>query len=176
MKLTLPAVAVPPTEIATPEGALILPGTVLPERMIEIDPGEIRALISAARAAAGRCYAPYSKFPVGAALVMDDDPRATVFTGANVENSSFGGTVCAERTALFAAVAQGFRRLRLLAVSAERTRHDVLATRAPCGICRQAVREFAGPESLVVIDSGRDHTLGEIFDIDRLLPFGFHLS
>lgn len=87
-----------------------------------------------ARQAAQAAYAPYSRFSVGAALLTDD---GRIFRGCNVENASFGLTICAERNAVFAAVAQGVRRFSALAVITS-SEHPV----SPCGACRQVLHEF----------------------------------
>lgn len=103
------------------------------------------ALVAAAGEARERAYAPYSGFQVGAALLSDDGSR---FTGANVENASYGLSMCAERTAVFHAVAEGVRRLRAVAVVASNKEPTW-----PCGACRQVLYEF-GPD-LVVISEGK---------------------
>ena len=95
------------------------------------------ALIEAARKAARDAYCPYSRFPVGAALLADD---GIVFTGCNIENSSFGLSVCAERVALWRALASGARTFSALALAAGRDR-----AAPPCGACRQVLREFCPP-------------------------------
>jgi cytidine deaminase len=102
-------------------------------------------LLEAARKARGHAYAPYSNFTVGAALVTKG---GDVITGANVENASYPVGMCAERTALFAAVAQGHRTFDAIAIVGP---EGVALT--PCGACRQALSEFG---ELRVIREGRD--------------------
>ena len=94
-----------------------------------------RELFNLACAALENAYAPYSHFRVGACL-LSDDGRA--FTGCNVENASFGGTICAERTALVKGVSEGAKRFTAIAVVGEKD------NAWPCGICRQALNEFSG--------------------------------
>ena len=94
-------------------------------------------LFAAAVAARERAHAPYSRFPVGAALEATDGRR---FTGANIENASYGLTICAERVAVFAAVHAGATGVAALAVSGP----DGVTT-PPCGACRQVIAEFAAP-------------------------------
>jgi len=101
----------------------------------------IRRLEKAARSAAARAYAPYSHFPVGAAVIAGS---GRVYAGCNVENASFGLCNCAERTAIFTAVAAGESAIRAVAVYTP----TPLPT-APCGACRQVIHEF-GPEALVI--------------------------
>ena len=122
------------------------------------------ALLAAAREAAGRAYVPYSGFPVGAAVLTAD---GTVVTGCNVENASYGLTVCAERVAIFAAVAGGHRAARAVAVAAPRARGTT-----PCGACRQVLNEFVpeGGELLVVLEGEEG---AEQVALSELLPRSF---
>jgi cytidine deaminase len=100
-------------------------------------------LADAARRAAARAYCPYSRFPVGAAVLND---RGEIFTGCNVENASYGLTICAERNAVFQAVAQGPGRLVIQAVVVYTPTPQPTA---PCGACRQVINEF-GPDAEVL--------------------------
>ncbi len=113
-------------------------------------------LVAAARAARERAYAPYSDFAVGAALLSSD---GTVVTGCNVENGSYGLTICAERNAVFAAVASGRRTFTAIAVAGAPD-----SVTAPCGACRQVLAEFA-PDMRVLYtipDGVAETTLGAL--------------
>jgi cytidine deaminase len=109
--------------------------------MPKISEAAVRRLEKTARTAAARSYSPYSRFPVGAAVIAGS---GRVYSGCNVENASFGLCNCAERTAIFTAVAAGEKEIRAVAVYTP----TPLPT-APCGACRQVIHEF-GPESLVI--------------------------
>jgi len=114
-------------------------------------------LVAKAREAMERAYAPYSEFRVGAALQGED---GSIHTGCNVENASYGLTVCAERAAVASAVARGVRRFSGVAVVTDGERPA-----APCGACRQVLQEFGLPTMVVVSESGgvrREWTLGEL--------------
>ena len=99
------------------------------------------ALIAAARAASASAYCPYSKFRVGAAVLTVE---GAVFRGCNVENASYGLTICAERAAVFQAVAHGDRAIRAVAIFTPTPKPT-----APCGACRQVINEF-GPEAEII--------------------------
>jgi len=109
--------------------------------MPKVTDATLRRLEKAARAAAGKAYAPYSRFPVGAAVVGSN---GRVYSGCNVENASFGLCNCAERTAIFSAVAAGETAVVAVVVYTP----TPLPT-APCGACRQVINEF-GPDALVI--------------------------
>lgn len=102
---------------------------------------QAEALIKAAAGARAHAYAPYSNFQVGAAVLAED---GQIYAGCNVENASYGLTICAERAAIFAAAGAGQRRLTAVAIVT-----DTATPTAPCGACRQVMREF-GPDVLVV--------------------------
>lgn len=179
--LTLPARTLPDTAVETPFGRMVIPGHVIPAKTVQIDPALVHTLIQTARTAAKKAHAPYSKFKVGAALIMADDPSATVHAGANIENSSYGVCSCGERTALNYAAAMGFRRIKLLAVSCVGALNAPVRDRSPCGICRQAIKEFTAQnvvtdDALILVDSGAEGVLCDVFDIERLLPYGFNFS
>lgn len=174
--LTLPAIHLAGQGISSPSGEIRVPGWEIPEREVVISPSQVAELIGSARGAARKAYAFYSNFHVGTALVMADDPEKRVFSAANIENASYGATICAERNAIQSAVATGFRRIGLLAVSTVDSLDGPIEARSPCGLCRQVMREFSDGNTLIVIDHGRDGVLGEVIDIDRLLPWGFALG
>lgn len=109
-----------------------------------------------------RSYVPYSNFPVGAALMCAD---GSIFTGCNVENSAYGSTICAERTALVKAVSEGHHDFIRLAVAGRSAGYCW-----PCGSCRQMLYEFA-PDLEVLIARG-DHTFRKL-PLAELLPYGF---
>ena len=117
-----------------------------------------RELIERAMEMKKAAYAPYSHFQVGAAVLAES---GKVYGGANVENASYGATVCAERSAIFAAVNAGERKLEAIAV-----------TETPCGICRQVMREFCDPRvfKVIVAKTADDY---RVFTLEELLPESF---
>ena len=128
-----------------------------------ITPRQQRQLLAAARAVRPRAHAPYSKYRVGAAVL---DERGRVHTGCNVENASYGLTVCAERNAVAAAVAAGAKRIRAAAV----TTSD---GGPPCGACRQVLAEFVLPDAPVAfpLDDGP-----HVMPFSEILPFAFDMK
>lgn len=124
---------------------------------------ERERLVEAARAALKHSYAPYSRFRVAAALL---DEEGDVHTGVNVENASYGLAICAERTAVFRAVAQGRRRFRAIAIVTPTS-----APTPPCGACRQVLQEF-GKGGLVIWMAGDGPEVLE-YRLEDLLPHPF---
>ncbi|HAS84197.1 MAG TPA: cytidine deaminase [Verrucomicrobia bacterium] len=125
-------------------------------------------LIEIAIHVADHAYCPYSRFHVGAALRADD---GRVFTGVNVENASFGLTICAERSAISAAISAGARRVSVLAIAA-----DGEQATPPCGACRQVLAEFAGADLEIVLVSLSTHNITGTFTLAELLPHTFKHS
>jgi cytidine deaminase len=123
-------------------------------------------LLAEARDAARRAYCKYSAFSVGAAVIAD----GRLFTGCNIENASYGLSICAERVAIFAAVAAGCRRLEMLAVTCPDAAGLSASERMPCGACRQVIAEFATDDLPVIIDGVGEMTLSD------LLPTPFRLG
>ena len=129
------------------------------------NPVDTVALERAARAAQATAYAPYSGFKVGAALLTGS---GEIFTGANVENASYGLTVCAERTACIAAALAGHRDVRAICVVT-----DASPPASPCGMCRQTLLEFTpDPSKVRVIAVGPNGTHAE-WTVAELIPHGF---
>lgn len=120
-----------------------------------------KELFAAAMSARQNAYAPYSKFAVGAAVRTMD---GTIFTGCNIENASYGLSICAERNAIFAAVASGYNELTSLCVVAD-TKEPV----APCGACRQVMLEFSVKEIWLTNCAGESKKM----TMAELLPAGF---
>ena len=125
-------------------------------------------LINKAKEAAQNAYCPYSRYHVGAALLGES---GKIYTGCNVENASFGATCCAERSAVFNAIAQKENRFKAIAIfSFSETGEASLPL--PCGICRQVLAEFCNEDFIIIAansEESREFTLGE------LLPQGFKL-
>ena len=122
---------------------------------------DVGQLLGLARDALAKAYAPYSSFPVGAALLAED---GQIFTGCNIENASFGLTMCAERVAIYQAVASGVTRFRAVAIVASRARPC-----SPCGACRQVLAEF-GATMDVILESPEGPCS---IPLTELLPMSF---
>lgn len=123
------------------------------------------ALCARARDAQGRSYAPYSRFPVGAAVRMSG---GEIFDGANIENASYGLAICAERTAMFAAVLAGARALEAVSVCS-----DASPPSSPCGACRQVLHEFAPDPAAVTVIAINPRGERRSWTLAELLPDGF---
>jgi cytidine deaminase len=123
------------------------------------------ALLEAALRARRNAHAPFSNFQVGAAIEAED---GRIFSGCNVENATYGLTVCAERVAVFKAISEGARKFRRVAVAA-----DTPVLTPPCGACRQILWEFCGDVELVLVNlEGKT----EIFRLKDLFPRPFDAS
>jgi cytidine deaminase len=125
----------------------------------------MNSLLEAALAVRKNAHAPYSHFQVGAAIEAED---GRVFTGCNVENATYGLTVCAERVAVFKAISEGARKFKRVAVAA-----DTETLTPPCGACRQILWEFCGDVELILVNlEGKTET----FRLKDLLPRPFDAS
>ena len=126
-------------------------------------------LISEAKKARERAYAPYSKHYVGAALLTKD---GKLYHGCNIENAAYGPTNCAEGTAFFKAIYDGERDFSKIAIVGGLEGTDGNDTCAPCGICRQVMMEFCNPETFkVILANGTEAPLE--YSLKELLPLGF---
>ena len=126
--------------------------------------GEEEALIEAAQAAREQAYAPYSTYQVGSALQARS---GRIYTGCNVENASYGLTICSERVALAKAVSEGEREFELLAICAS-------GAPAPCGACRQVLYEFSPDLVLLLVDPQKEQRTR--VDLTTLFPHAFQSS
>ena len=123
---------------------------------------EYKALLEKAIEAKNHAYVPYSKFRVGAAVLTRDKK---IFTGCNIECASYGGTNCAERTALFKAISEGSKDIEAIAVVSDRNEYIY-----PCGICRQVIMEFG--RNIKIIAGKPDGSI-KVQEITELLPNSF---
>jgi len=136
-------------------------------RKPEMNDPEVGKLIEAAAAASGRAHCPYSKLSVGAALRAAD---GRVFTGCNVENASYGLTICAERNAVFRAVSEGCRDFSAIAIVA-----GADTAPYPCGACRQVLAEFCETSLPVYVATSARPQQFESSTLGELLPRTFKL-
>ena len=134
-----------------------------------------RELFRIAMEMTSRSYAPFSKFRVGAALLGKD---GVVYTGCNVENSSYGGTICAERTAFTKAVSEGCREFEKIAITARPVpaegEEEVYVEAWPCGLCRQFMKEFCDDDFIIITGAGEDSM--RTMTMKEILPEGFRLE
>ena len=124
-------------------------------------------LIKKALEARENAYSPYSRFCVGAALICSD---GELFLGANVENSSFGGTICAERSAFCAAISQGKRDFEAISIVGGFKDKQIEKLCAPCGICRQFMTEFNYDMELIIAKANGEY---KVWSLKQLLPEAF---
>lgn len=122
-----------------------------------------KKLIGEAEKARKKAYTPYSKFKVGAAILTSE---GRIFSGCNIENASFGLTICAERVAVFKAISKGFKKFEAIAIIA-----DTLRPCYPCGACRQVILEFGEDITLVMANLKGDIKINKI---KELLPEAFN--
>lgn len=122
----------------------------------------IQKMIEIAKEASEKAYSPYSNYKVGASLLTKS---GKIFTGCNIENASFGATICAERVAIFKAISEGEKEFEMIAIYVNDEKHIP----SPCGICRQVMIEFA-PNLKLILSNGYDY---EIYKLEELLPYPF---
>ncbi len=124
-------------------------------------------LLLEAKTARKNAYSPYSKISVGAALLTDD---GKVYRGANIENASYGATICAERSALVSAISNGERKFSAIAIVGGKSGEDEIDSFYPCGICRQCLSEFCdGDFKIITEDNGE----ARVQTLSALLPQAF---
>lgn len=131
------------------------------------DANTYEALAQQALEAREGAYCPYSGFAVGAALLCAD---GTVYPGCNIENAGYSATNCAERTAIFKAVSEGKRDFTAIAVAGGKAGEQPSDFCAPCGVCRQVMREFCGPDFKIILTDGKNL---EFHTLEELLPHSF---
>lgn len=137
---------------------------------IDLPKDIINIMINKAKEARKNSYSPYSNFKVGAALLVDEE-KQIIYSGCNIENAAYSPGNCAERTAVFKAVSEGYRSFKAIALVAgkdEETDEYV----SPCGMCRQVLREFVNPKEFLVImaKSEGDYI---VYTLEELLPLSF---
>jgi len=127
---------------------------------------DYKELLEKAKEASKNSYSPYSHFPVGACILMDS---GKTYIGTNVENASYGGTICAERSAILNAIVNGERKLAAVAIYSPKMKHC-----APCGLCRQVMDEFRSEKGVDIILED-DNGEVELHTLNELLPMSFNL-
>ena len=131
---------------------------------------QINAVAQAAIAIKKNSYSPYSHFKVGAAVLIND---GKIYSGTNIENASFGLTLCAERNAIFAAVSQGHRKIIALALCTDPVKGQSFGT--PCGACRQVMTEFMDPQTPIILVAEKKKGAFEILKkpLKNFMPYAF---
>lgn len=133
----------------------------------------IKTLISTAISMTEKAYVPYSHFHVGAALLTDDGTEeGKIFTGCNIENAAYGPSNCAERTAVFKAVSEGYRDFTAIAVVGGMN-GEIRDFCPPCGVCRQVLAEFCDKDFKIILAKSPEEY--KIFTLGELLPESFSL-
>ncbi len=122
----------------------------------------MKELIKLAREAKEKSYSPYSKFRVGAAVLMDDNE---IYWGCNIENAAYTPTVCAERVAIFKGISNGARYVKSIAIVAD------TSNTYPCGVCRQVISEFANEDTKIIIANSEEDY--RVYSFDEILPYSF---
>ena len=115
-----------------------------------------------------RAYTPYSHFRVGAALLCKD---GSIYTGCNIEKAAYTQSNCAERTAFFKAVSEGYREFTAIAIAGGNDTVESLDYCAPCGVCRQVIREFCDGSFEIILAKSREEY--KVYTLEELLPMGF---
>lgn len=132
---------------------------------MNIEPHQAQQLVKEAKKIKEKAYVPYSHFPVGAAVLYKD---GHIISGVNVENVSFGATNCAERTALFTGVTEGYTKKDIQAIAVSANTKDYIT---PCSICRQVMVELCQPDTVVYLTNGKDEV--KEVTVEELVPFAF---
>ena len=141
---------------------------------------EYKQLIEKAIMMTDYSYAPYSHFHVGAALLckVKNKSEKRLFTGCNIENSAFGPSICAERTAIFKAVSEGFQEFEAICIVGgtenEHRKVEINEFCPPCGVCRQVLSEFCSKDFKIIL--AKSETDYKIFTLGELLPESFSLN
>lgn len=125
---------------------------------------EIREYINKANSVLEKSYSPYSKYRV-AAIIVDQDGNEHY--GVNVENASYGLTICAERNVIPAAVTKGMKKVKLIAITGD-TENPI----SPCGMCRQVIREFADKDIVIILGTSKNDSY-KIWTLEEMIPYSF---
>ena len=129
---------------------------------------DVQKLILQALGARTKAYAPYSGYHVGAALLSE---QGRVYPGCNVENASYGATICAERVAFLRAIQEGERDFKAIAIVGGIANQKPNSYAFPCGLCRQVMTEFCQDDFLIIVAKGLDDH--KVYTLGELLPHGF---